>query len=58
MVKPKPKLLLLLLPTTLSMGYFTLVSGLDVNFFSREMLILIPLQVLAFIYVAYQNSRK
>jgi hypothetical protein len=56
-VKSKPKLLLLLLPATLSMGYFTLVSGLDVNIFSREMLIMIPLQVLAFVYVGYHNSR-
>jgi hypothetical protein len=57
-VKSKPKLLLLLLPATLSMGYFTSISGLDVNIFSKEMLIMIPLQVLAFVYVGYYNSRK
>jgi hypothetical protein len=58
MVKSQPKLLLLLLPTMLSMGYFTFVSGLDLNIFSREMLIMMPLQVLAFVYVGYQKYRK
>jgi hypothetical protein len=58
MVKSQPKLLLLLLPATLSMGYFSLVSGLDVNIFSKELLIMVPLQALAFIYVWYSNSRR
>jgi hypothetical protein len=56
-VKLSPKFLLLLLPATLSMGYFTLVSGLDTNIFSKEMLIMIPLQVLAFVYVWYFNRK-
>jgi hypothetical protein len=58
MVKAKPKLLLLLIPTTLSMGYFMMVSGSDANILSKEMLIMIPLQVLAFVYVGYHNSRQ
>jgi hypothetical protein len=57
MVKSKPKFLLLLLPATLSMGYFTSISGLELNIFSKEMLIMMPLQVLAFVYVWYHNSR-
>jgi hypothetical protein len=57
MVKSKPKFLLLLLPATLSMGYFAMVSGLDINIFSKEMAIMMPLQVLAFVYVWYYNRK-
>jgi hypothetical protein len=57
MVKFKPKLLLLLLPATASMGYFTLVSGSDANIFAKEMMIMVPLQVLAFVYVWYANRK-
>ncbi len=57
-MKSTPKLLLLLLPATLSMGYFTTISGLDVNVLSKEMLIMIPLQVLAFVYVGYYNKSR
>jgi hypothetical protein len=57
-VKSTPKLLLLLLPATVSMGYFTMVSGLDTNVFSKEMLIMIPLQILAFVYVGYYNKSR
>jgi hypothetical protein len=56
MVKSKPKYLLLLLPATLSMGYFTSISGLDLNIFFKEMLIMMPLQVLAFTYVYYNRK--
>ncbi|WP_309732221.1 hypothetical protein [Chamaesiphon sp. OTE_75_metabat_556] len=57
MAKFKPKLLLLLLPATASMGYFTLVSGSDANIFAKEMMIMVPLQVLAFVYVWYANRK-
>lgn len=57
MAKFKPKLLLLLLPATVSMGYFTLVSGSDANIFAKEMMIMVPLQVLAFVYVWYANRK-
>ena len=58
LVKSTPKLLLLLLPATLSMGYFTTVSGLDVNILSKETLIMIPLQILAFVYVGHYNKSR
>jgi hypothetical protein len=58
MMKFQSKFVLLLLPAILSMGYFSLVSGLDLNMFSREMLIMMPLQILAFVYVGYQKYRN
>jgi hypothetical protein len=57
MVKSKPKFSLLLLPATVSMGYFILVSGSDANIFAKELLIMLPLQVLAFVYVWYHNRK-
>lgn len=38
-----------------SLGYFTTISGLEIDSFWRGELILIPLQVLALIYVTYQR---
>jgi hypothetical protein len=43
----------LLIIASLSAAYFQNVSGLDVNIIGREILFLAPLQMLAFIYVAY-----
>ncbi len=43
----------LLVITSLSGAYFHNVSGSDVNVIGREILFLAPLQILAFIYVAY-----
>jgi hypothetical protein len=57
MVKFKPKLVLFLIPATLSMGYFALISGMDANIFAKEMSIMLPLQVLAFVYVWYFNRK-
>lgn len=49
----KSKLLLLLIPAGLSGAYFSTVAGLDVNIFTKEISLVLPLQILALVYVGY-----
>jgi hypothetical protein len=57
-VNGKFKLLLLLIPASLSALYFPTVSGLDTNIISKDLLIMVPLQVLALVYVGYHYYRR
>jgi hypothetical protein len=52
-VNSKLKLMGLLILAGSSTAYFTNISGSDVNAIYQEILFLVPLQILAFIYVAY-----
>ena len=54
----KSKLLLLLIPAGLSGVYFSTVAGLDTNIFTKEISLVLPLQILALGYVAYYYRRK
>jgi hypothetical protein len=57
-VNGKSKLLLLLIPAGLSGVYFSTVAGLDVNIFTKEISLVMPLQILALVYVGYYYRRK
>jgi hypothetical protein len=57
-VNGKSKLLLLLIPAGLSGVYFSTVAGLDVNIFTKEISLVLPLQILALVYVGYYYRRK
>jgi hypothetical protein len=57
-VNGKPKLLLLLIPAGLSGIYFSTISGLDLNIFAKEISLIVPLQILALVYVGYYYRRK
>lgn len=37
----------------LSCGYFSAMSGLEINYILKGSIVLVPLQVLALLYVAY-----
>jgi hypothetical protein len=52
-VNGKSKLLLLLIPAGLSGAYFSTVAGLDLNIFAKEISLVLPLQILALVYVGY-----
>ena len=54
----KSKLLLLLIPAGLSGVYFSTVAGLDTNILTKEISLIVPLQILAFVYVGYYYRRK
>ncbi|MBF2067644.1 MAG: hypothetical protein IGS39_24980 [Calothrix sp. C42_A2020_038] len=54
----KNKKLILSLFLLGGMGYVSAISNLEVNNFWRGELALIPLQVLALIYVAFLNRRN
>ena len=54
----KSKLLLLLIPAGLSGAYFSMVAGLDTNIFAKELSLVLPLQILALVYVGYYYRRK
>ncbi|MCY7368056.1 MAG: hypothetical protein LH474_07880 [Chamaesiphon sp.] len=54
----KSKLLFLLIPAGLSGVYFSTISGLDLNIFSKEISLVVPLQILALVYVGYYYRRK
>jgi hypothetical protein len=54
----KSKLLLLLIPAGLSGAYFSTISGLDLNIFAKEISLVVPLQILALVYVGYYYRRK
>jgi hypothetical protein len=57
-VNSKSKLLLLLIPAGLSGVYFSTISGLDTNIFTKEISLVLPLQILAVVYVGYYYRRK
>jgi hypothetical protein len=57
-VNSKSKLLLLLIPAGLSGVYFSTISGLDTNIFTKEIAFVLPLQILALVYVGYYYRRK
>jgi hypothetical protein len=57
-VSGKSKLLLLLIPAGLSGVYFSTISGLDTNIFTKEISLVLPLQVLALIYVGYYYRQR
>ena len=54
----KSKLLLLLIPAGLSGANFSTVAGLDMNIFTKEISLVLPLQILALVYVGYYYRRK
>ncbi len=54
----KSKLLFLLIPAGLSGVYFSTISGLDTNILIKEVSLILPLQILALIYVGYYYRRK
>ena len=54
----KSKLLPLLISAGLSGVYFSTISGLDANIFTKEISLVLPLQVLALVYVGYYYRRK
>lgn len=54
----KSKLLLLLTSAGLSGVYFSAISGLDTNIFTKEISLILPLQILALVYVGYYYRRK
>jgi hypothetical protein len=37
----------------LGMGYFNAISSLDIQYFGKSLITLMPIQVLAFIYITY-----
>jgi hypothetical protein len=57
-VNGKSKLLLLLIPAGLSGVYFSTISGLDPNIFTKEISLVLPLQILALVYVGYYYRHK
>jgi hypothetical protein len=57
-VNGKSKLLLLLIPAGLSGAYFSTISGLDTNIFTKEISLVLPLQILALVYVGYYYRRS
>jgi hypothetical protein len=57
-VNGKSKLLLLLIPAGLSGVYFSTVAGLDTNIFTKEISLVLPLQILALVYVGYYYRQK
>jgi hypothetical protein len=57
-VSSKSKLLFLLIPAGLSGAYFSTISGLDLNIFAKEISLVVPLQILALVYVGYYYRRK
>jgi hypothetical protein len=57
-VKGKQKLLWLILPASFGVLYFPVIVGLDANWFSKEFLLMLPLQIAALGYVGYQYSRN
>ena len=56
MLKPK-KLIVPALVAVVSGGYFTTLSQMDLSLFIRGYVAIIPLQILALIYVGYLYSR-
>jgi hypothetical protein len=54
----KSKLLLLLIPAGLSGVYFSTIVGLDLNIFTKEISLILPLQILALVYVGYYYRSK
>jgi hypothetical protein len=52
-VNGKSKLLLLLISAGLGGAYFSTVAGLDLNIFTKEISLVLPLQILALVYVGY-----
>ncbi len=49
----KKKLLGAMLLAIMGMGYFTTMSSLDINFFLKGYVAIMPMQALALIYVGY-----
>jgi hypothetical protein len=54
----KGKLMWLLLPAGFGALYFPSIVGLDTNLVSKEVLLMLPLQLAALGYVGYRYSRK
>jgi hypothetical protein len=52
-----PKVSLVLLGSA-AMVYFSIISGLEINFLAKEGLIIFPLQVLALGYVAWFTVKR
>lgn len=57
-MKGNSKLLWLILPASFGVLYFPVIVGLDANWFSKEFLLMLPLQIAALGYVGYRYARK
>jgi hypothetical protein len=54
----KNKKLIFLMFLLLGCGYFSIMSNLEMNYFAKSELILIPLQLLAIIYLTYVRLNR
>ncbi len=52
------KQFLIILLTLASSGYFSFMSGVEIHFFLKSLLSVMPLQVAAIIYVIYYWRKK
>jgi hypothetical protein len=53
MLTIKPKSLTWAMLLLLGIGYFSAVSILDINYFGKSLIAMMPIQVVAVIYVTY-----
>ncbi|WP_334947844.1 hypothetical protein [Nostoc sp.] len=52
-LKPKQQQLTWVMFLLLGFGYFSVMSHLEINYFLKSLIVIMPMQVVAIIYVTY-----
>ncbi|AFZ28012.1 hypothetical protein Cylst_6039 [Cylindrospermum stagnale PCC 7417] len=54
----KPKHITWIMLLLVGMGYFNVMSNLEINYFFKSMIAIMPIQILAMIHITYLRPRR